>query len=171
MEMVKVIGIDPGLAATGVGIVTGCGLTVGAYSCGMIRTEKALATPVRLESVFSRLSCVLADEQPDLMVVEDVYSLGKYPKSGIILGKVVGVVLLAACRSGLPVVEVPVREAKKVLTGSGNASKGQLERAVRHQLKLTDPIRPDHLSDALALALIGLFRYERSIRGLRAPNS
>lgn len=169
MVMVKVIGIDPGLAATGVGIVTGRGVSVGSYSCGMIRTEKTLATAVRLESLFARLQSVLEDERPDLMVVEDVYSLSKYPKSGIVLGKVIGVILLAACRSGLPVAEVPVREAKKVLTGSGNASKDQLERAVRHQLKLTGPIRPDHLSDALALALIGLFRYEQTIRGRQAP--
>lgn len=167
--MVKVIGIDPGLAATGVGIVTGKGLAVAGYSCGMIRTEKTLATAARLESLFARLGCVIADERPDLMVVEDVYSLSKFPKSGIVLGKVIGVILLAACRSGLPVAEVPVREAKKVLTGSGNAGKDQLERAVRHQLKLTDPIRPDHLSDALALALIGLFRYERTLEKFQAP--
>lgn len=169
MAMVKVIGIDPGLAATGVGIVTGRGLTVTGYACGMIRTDKTLATAARLETLFEGLGRVLADERPDLMVVEDVYSLNKFPKSGIVLGKVIGVILLAACRSGLPVAEVPVREAKMVLTGSGNAGKEQLERAVRHQLKLTTPIRPDHLSDALALALIGLFRYEQTLKGCRAP--
>ena len=169
MAMVKVIGIDPGLAATGVGIVVGRGLAVSGYACGMIRTDKTLATAARLETLFERLGRVLADERPDLMVVEDVYSLNKFPKSGIVLGKVIGVILLAACRSGLPVAEVPVREAKMVLTGSGSAGKEQLERAVRHQLKLTAPIRPDHLSDALALALIGLFRYEQTLKGCRAP--
>ena len=96
------------------------------------------------------------------MVIEDVFSLQKYPKSGITLGKVTGVILLAGYQVDVPVTEVPVREAKQVLTGNGNASKIQLERAVRHLLNLPDPIRPYHASDALGLALIGLFRYQDS---------
>ncbi len=92
------------------------------------------------------------------MVVEDVFSLEKYPKSGITLGKVTGAILLAGCEVKIPVIEIPVREAKKVLTGSGRASKVQLERAVRHFLNTDKPIKPHHASDALALALIGLFR-------------
>jgi crossover junction endodeoxyribonuclease RuvC len=58
----------------------------------------------------------------------------------------------------VPIKEIPVREAKQVLTGNGNASKSQLEKAVRHALKLEHAIRPFHASDALGLALIGLFR-------------
>jgi crossover junction endodeoxyribonuclease RuvC len=92
------------------------------------------------------------------MVVEDVFSLQKYPKSGINLGKVSGVVLLAGCQLGIPVMEVAVREAKQILSGNGKASKSQLERTVRQLLKHHEPIRPYHASDALALALIGLYR-------------
>jgi len=102
---------------------------------------------------------VLKDEKPDLMIVEDVFSLQKYPKSGITLGKVIGVVLLSSFQSNIPVLEIPVREAKKILTGNGNADKGQLEKAVRRLLNHPERIRPDHSSDALALALIGLYRY------------
>ncbi len=94
------------------------------------------------------------------MVVEDIFSLQKYPKSGITLGKVTGIILLAGYQVDVPVTEVPVREAKQVLTGNGNASKMQLERAVRHFLNLTTPIKPYHASDAIGLALIGLFRYK-----------
>jgi crossover junction endodeoxyribonuclease RuvC len=93
------------------------------------------------------------------MVVEDVFSVDKFPNAGITLGKVTGVVLLAGCRMEVPVIEVPVRESKQVLTGNGNASKVQLEKAVRSLLKLTSPIRPYHASDAMGLALLGLFRY------------
>ena len=100
------------------------------------------------------------------MVIEDIFSLQKYPKSGITLGKVTGVILLAGYQVDVPVTEVPVREAKQVLTGNGNASKMQLERAVRHLLNLSDPISPNHASDALGLALIGLYRYT-GIEGLR----
>ena len=118
--------------------------------------------PSRLNQIFSKLLILLKDEKPDLMVIEDIFSLQKYPKSGITLGKVTGVILLAGYQVDVPVTEVPVREAKQVLTGNGNASKMQLERAVRHFLNLTTPIKPYHASDALGLALIGLFRYQDS---------
>jgi crossover junction endodeoxyribonuclease RuvC len=93
------------------------------------------------------------------MVVEDVFSLNNYPTSGILLGKVSGVILLAGHQAGIPVMEIPVREAKKILTGNGKASKEQLEKAVRQKLNLEKPIRPFHASDAMGLALIGLYRF------------
>lgn len=157
--MIKVVGIDPGLAATGIGIVIGKGLKVDSYSFCTINTSKKNNLPTRLDQIFSRLLSVLKDEKPDLMVIEDIFSLKKYPKSGITLGKVAGVILLAGFQANAPVVELPVREAKQVLTGNGNASKVQLEKAVRNLLNLTTPIKPYHVSDAIGLALIGLFRY------------
>jgi crossover junction endodeoxyribonuclease RuvC len=156
--MTRIIGIDPGLAATGVGVVEGAGLSIAAFSYGSINTPGDTALPVRLDRIFSRMLRVLDEEKPDLMVVEDVFSLPQYPKSGITLGQVTGVVLLAGCRMKVPVVEIPVREAKQALTGNGNADKAQLERAVRQHLQAVAPIRPYHASDALGLALIGLFR-------------
>lgn len=129
------------------------------YSFGTIHTPGHLPVSHRLDQIFLKLLDVLQDESPDLMVMEDVFSLEKYPTSGIMLGKVCGVILLASCRTDVPVVEIPVREAKKILTGYGNATKDQLEKSVRHYLQLTVPIRPAHAADAAALALIGLFRY------------
>jgi crossover junction endodeoxyribonuclease RuvC len=157
--MIKILGIDPGLAATGIGIVRGSGLKVHGYAYGSISTSKSMPAASRLERIYSRVSRVLADEKPDLMVLEDVFSLEKYPMSGIVLGKVCGVLLLAATQSGVPLAEMPVRQAKQILTGNGNASKEQLERAVRSALSAPAPIRPFHASDALGLALIGLFRH------------
>ncbi|WP_319404638.1 crossover junction endodeoxyribonuclease RuvC [uncultured Desulfosarcina sp.] len=157
--MIKVIGIDPGLADTGIGIVRGIGLKVHGYAYGTISTSKEEPTACRLEHIYTKISRVLADEKPDLMVLEDVFSLEKYPKSGIVLGKVCGVVLLAGTQSGVPLIEVPVRQAKQILTGNGKASKLQLERSVRSTLCAPMPIRPFHASDALGLALIGLFRH------------
>jgi crossover junction endodeoxyribonuclease RuvC len=161
--MIKVIGIDPGLSATGVGIVRGTGLKVKGFSFGSIHTSKKLPLPGRLDKIFSNLLTVLKDERPDLMIVEDIFSMVKFPKAGITLGKVTGVVLLAGCQVGVPVAEVPVREAKQVLTGNGNASKMQLEKAVRRLLNLTDPIKPYHASDAMGLALVGLFRHNHGL--------
>jgi crossover junction endodeoxyribonuclease RuvC len=158
--MVKIIGIDPGLSDTGIGIVTGEGLRVKAYSYGTVRTSKHDPLPNRLANIYSRLHAILTDEKPHQMIVEEIFSLNKYPKSGIALGKVTGVILLAGYQCGVPVAEVSVRAAKQILTGNGNADKKQLEKAVRQKLKLKEPIRPDHASDALGLALIGLYRYK-----------
>ncbi|MEE4264664.1 MAG: crossover junction endodeoxyribonuclease RuvC [Desulfobacteraceae bacterium] len=159
--MIKIIGIDPGLSATGVGIVRGVGSTINGYSFGSINTSKNNSLPDRLDHIFSKLLQILKDENPDLMVVEDIFSLEKYPKSGITLGQVSGVVMLAGHRTGVSSVEVPVREAKQVLTGNGNARKQQLEEAVRHRLQHKTPIRPFHASDALGLALIGFYRHQK----------
>jgi len=162
--MTKIIGIDPGLAATGVGIVIGTRLKINGYSFGSIYTSNKNFLPYRLDQIFSKLLLFLMDEKPDFMVVEDIFSLPKYPKSGITLGKVTGVILLAGYQANVPVTEVPVREAKQILTGNGNASKIQLEKTVRHILNLSSPIKPYHASDAMALAIIGMYRYENSLR-------
>ena len=158
--MKKIIGIDPGLSATGIGIVRGNGFKIGDFSFGSIHTSKNMSLPSRLEKIFSNLLVILKDETPDLMIVEDVFSAARFPKAGIILGKVSGVVLLAGCQAGVPVFEIPVREAKQILTGNGNASKNQLEKAVRSLLNIKTPIKPHHASDAMGLALLGLFRYQ-----------
>ena len=158
-NMIKIIGIDPGLSETGIGVVTGKGLSVQAYSYGSIHTSKDISLPHRLDKIYSKLTEILQREHPDHMVVEDVFSLNDFPKSGILLGKVTGVLLLAGFKTGVSVSEVAVREAKKVLTGNGSATKQQLEKAVRKKLRLVDPIKPYHASDALGLALIGLYRY------------
>ncbi len=157
--MLKIIGIDPGLAETGIGIASGLGMKVEHFSFGCIRTSKHDTLPDRLNKIFTEVSLVLEKERPDLMIVEDIFSLRQYPKSGITLGKVTGVLLLAGCKSNVSIREIPVREVKQILTGNGNADKKQLEMTVRGILNIDTPIRPSHASDAMALALIGLFRF------------
>ena len=155
----KIIGIDPGLSSTGVGIVRGISPKVDGYSFGSIYTSTNNSLACRLDLIYSKLTALLKDEKPDFMVLEDVFSLKRYPKSGLTLGQVSGVIHLAGFRMNIPMAEISVREAKKVLTGNGNANKLQLEKAVRHFLNLSEPIRPYHASDAMGLALIGLFRH------------
>ena len=165
--MIKIIGVDPGLAGTGIGIIKGNGLQVGSYSFGSVNTSKDYSLPYRLDRIYSKLLDVLKKETPDLMVVEDVFSLAKNPKSGISLGKVTGAILLAGCHASVPVTEIQVREAKKILSGNGNASKEQLEMSVRHTLNHHTQIKPFHAADALALALIGLYRYDAHLYSVR----
>lgn len=163
--MIKTIGIDPGLAGTGVGIVKGSGVKVNSFSYSSISTSKTDSLPNRLDRIYSTLLQILEQQQPDCMVVEAAFSLSKYPKSAITLGKVTGVILLASHQADVPVSEVSVRETKQILTGNGNADKQQLEKAIRRLLNMDRPIKPYHASDALGLALIGLFRF-RHIEGI-----
>jgi len=158
--MIKTVGIDPGLAGTGVGIVTGSGFKVSQYAYSSISTSKSDPVPKRLDRIYTGLLHILAQEQPECMVVEAAFSLSRYPKSAITLGQVTGIILLAGHQTNTVVRDVSVREVKQILTGNGNAGKQQLEKAVRNLLKAEKPIRPYHASDALALALVGLFRYK-----------
>jgi len=156
--MITVVGVDPGLAATGVAVIKGLGLCIESYSYGVIKTSPKFKLQDRLNHIYTKFSSLLNAEKPDFMVVEDAFSLERYPKSGIALGKVTGVILLAGCRKNVPVMEISVREAKQVLTGSGGADKQQLEESVRRRLNHPNAIKPFHSADALALAMIGLFR-------------
>lgn len=158
-SVVKVVGIDPGLAGTGIGVVQGAGMHPSGYSFGAITTDKKDPLSVRLERIYSQAVGFLKAQSPDLVVLEDIFSLHKYPGSGITLGKVTGVLLLAASQSGADTDEISVREAKRVVSGSGSADKHQVERAVRHYLGHPGQIRPFHASDALALAIAGFHRY------------
>ncbi len=161
--MIKVVGIDPGLAGTGIGVVQGDNRDINAYSFGSISTDSNESTPSRLNIIYTKITDFLNDQKPDLVVIEDIYSLEKYPGSGIMLGKVSGVLLVAAFRAGVQVEEISVREVKKIITGSGSADKLQVEKSVRNILKHGEPIRPFHASDALGLALLGYYRYGRNL--------
>ena len=163
----KILGIDPGLAATGIGIVDGERLTARQFAHGVIKTHQNDSLPHRLEFIYNRVEIIIKSERPDLIIIEDIFSLDRFPRSGIVLGKVSGVIILACQQAGIEVSEIPVREAKKVLTGNGGATKEQLEKAVRKALQHTSPIRPFHASDALGLALLGLFRYGATDRSSR----
>lgn len=161
--MIKIIGIDPGLADTGVGVVRGRKYEVASYAFGAISTKPSTPLPLRLDKLYTELYSLFESEKPNLIVLEDVFSLQRYPKSGIALGQVTGITLLAAARLNIAAKTVSVREAKKILTGKGSASKQQLEMAVRDYLKHKTKITPLHASDALCLALIGLFRYNENL--------
>lgn len=158
MSTLKIIGIDPGLAGTGIGVIEGDVSKITGYSFGSISTNAKEPVHLRLHTIYSKTLSFLQQQKPDHVVIEDIYSLEKYPGSGIMLGKVSGVLLVAAYQAGLDVEEIPVREAKKIISGNGSADKHQMERAVRNLLNHRGKIRPFHASDALGLALAGYHR-------------
>ena len=122
------------------------------------KTSSEMTHQSRLYKIHEEILKILEKEQPSIVVIEDVFSIPEYPKSGIILGKVCGAVSLACSKSGVGILEVQVRLAKQILTGNGSCSKEQLEKAVRKRLNHFEKISPYHASDALALAIIGLSR-------------
>ena len=161
--MIKVVGIDPGLAGTGIGVIEGNQRDILGYSFGTIATKAKDPVHFRLHEIYSKILEFLCEQKPDFVIIEDIYSLEKYPESGIMLGKVSGVILLAVYQAGLNLEEIPVREVKKIISGNGSADKYQMERAIRNRLNHRDPIRPFHASDALGLALTGYYRYKNAL--------
>jgi len=155
---VKAIGIDPGLAMTGFGIVET--LSRGGKACewGTIRTEASSSPPSRLKTIYDELKRLFDEWKPDLLVLEDVFVLSQFPKAAIQLGEVIGVVYLAAQECNIPVVQVKPTEVKSALTGSGRADKEQIMKMIRQILKMEEPLSSSHAGDALALALTGLSR-------------
>jgi len=156
--MIKVVGIDPGLAGTGIGVVEGSRQKIHGYSFGSIETRAKDPVNLRLDTIYCKFLDFFCEQKPDLVVIEDIYSLEKYPGSGIMLGKVSGVILVATYKAGLNVEEIPVKQVKKIICGNGSADKHQVERSVRNLLKHKQTIRPFHASDALGLALTGYYR-------------
>jgi crossover junction endodeoxyribonuclease RuvC len=154
----KAIGIDPGLAMTGFGVVET--MTRGGRACdwGAVRTLSTSPTPARLRTIYLELGALIEKWTPDLVVIEDAFVLSEYPKAAIQLGTVIGVISLLAEEKHLPVLEIKPLEVKGALTGSGRADKEQLKKVVVRLLGLKGEALSSHASDALALALTGLSR-------------
>jgi crossover junction endodeoxyribonuclease RuvC len=146
---------------TGFGVVEA--LSRGGKACdwGAIRTEAHCPVPLRLKTIYDELNGLFEKWRPDLLVMEEVFVLKRYPKAAIQLGEVRGVVYLAAQRRDLPVVDVKPTEVKSALTGSGRADKEQMKRAIQRILRMEGPLHSSHAGDALALALTGLSRSEK----------
>jgi len=154
----RAIGIDPGLATTGFAVVEAVERGGRACEWGGIKTSPRDTMPYRLCRLYDSIMGIMEKWAPDLLVAEDVYMVDRFPQAAIQLGEVRGVVWLAAWKQAIPVIEIKPTEVKKALTGNGWARKDQMERTLRQVLKIENTIRPDHASDAMALALTGLSR-------------
>ena len=156
----KAMGVDPGLAMTGFGVVET--LSRGGRACdwGAIRTDAGYPISLRLKCIYDELMGLLEKWRPNLLVLEEVFVLKEFPKAALQLGEVRGVIHLAAQEMDIPVMEVRPTEVKSALTGSGRAGKSQVKKAIRQILKIENPLNSSHAGDALALALTGLSRSE-----------
>jgi crossover junction endodeoxyribonuclease RuvC len=151
----RVIGIDPGLNVTGYGIVV-CGADkVKLLEAGVIRVPRnhGESLPQRLESLFVELRRVIEEFNPQAMCLEEVYSHADYPRTAILMGHARGVICLAARLAGIPVLSFSAKRVKQSVTGNGNASKLQVQRAVQNYFSLHRVPYPPDVADALAVAM------------------
>jgi len=151
----RVIGIDPGLNVTGYGVVECRAQGVRLLEAGVIRLPRSQGEnlPARLESLFQELQQVMDEFRPHMMCLEEVYSHTAYPRTSILMGHARGVICLAAQQARIPVVHFSAKRIKQSVTGNGNASKLQVQRAVQHFFSLGRVPQPPDVADALAVAL------------------
>lgn len=147
-----VLGIDPGTAATGYGVVERTGSRLRAVDYGCLETLSTQELPRRLLEVHGAVTELIRTHQPALVGVERLF-FNRNVQTAFAVGQARGVVLLAAAEAGLPVFEYGPHEVKMAVTGYGRADKVQVQRMVQVVLGLAVLPRPDDAADALAVAI------------------
>jgi crossover junction endodeoxyribonuclease RuvC len=150
---VRVLGIDPGTAITGYGVVARTsGGSVSLVECGVIRTSAGEPLARRIREIYLEVEALIERHRPFAVAVEDVFQ-GKNARSALTLGHARGAILLAAALRDLPVAEYAPREIKSAVVGTGNATKDQVGFMVQQQLRLKEAPAPADAADGVAAAL------------------
>ena len=147
-----VLGIDPGTAALGYGLVERTGSHLRLVDAGCFETPSTWSLPQRLLAIHRLVVDEIELHRPDLMAVERLF-FSKNAQTAFAVGQARGVVLLAAAQAEVPVREATPNEVKTAVTGYGAADKGQVGRMVATLLDLEAPPRPDDAADAVAIAI------------------
>jgi crossover junction endodeoxyribonuclease RuvC len=147
-----VLGIDPGIANTGYGVVCRRGRGLAALDGGVVETASGLAPERRLASIFARVEELLDEHEPTAVALEELY-FGANARSAFAVGQARGVVMLAAGRRGITCIGYTPQQVKGAVCGNGRADKAQVQRMVQALLALERVPTPDHASDALAVAI------------------
>ncbi|MGZ6706776.1 MAG: crossover junction endodeoxyribonuclease RuvC [Solirubrobacteraceae bacterium] len=147
-----VLGIDPGLANTGFGVVVSHGHRLSAADAGVIRTPAAAVPARRLAELHDGVCTLLDEHRPDALALEALY-FGANVRSAFAVGQARGVVLLAAGARGIPCTDYTPQQVKGAVCDTGRAGKDQVARMVASVLGLAAPPSPDHAADALAVAV------------------
>lgn len=151
-----VVGIDPGTAITGYGVV---GQTAAGefelLACGVIRTAAQERMPARLKELYEDFVALLAEFRPDQVAIEKLF-FGRNVTTAITVGQARGVLLLATAQHRIPLAEYTPAEVKQAITGYGNAEKRQVQEMVQRLLHLPTLPKPDDAADGVAVALCHL---------------
>jgi crossover junction endodeoxyribonuclease RuvC len=147
-----VLGIDPGTADTGFGVVHSAGSRLRALANGVIQTRAGVPLERRLADIHSAVGKLLDQHRPDAVAIEELY-FGANSRTAFAVGQARGVVLLAAGQRGLPAHSYTPQQVKAAVCGHGRADKHQVARMVARLLGLSVPPDSDHAADALAVAI------------------
>ncbi len=148
-----ICGIDPGLGTTGYAVLRAAGGGAPAVvDAGVCRFEKNGDLAERLRAVERDILAILSEHSPAVMAVEQLYAHYKHPRTAILMGHARGVILLAAARQGIEVRSYSATRIKRFVTGSGHASKSQVQRVIQQTLGLAQLPEPADVADALAIA-------------------
>ena len=148
----RILGIDPGYATTGFGLVEAEGGRYRLIGSGTVTTPADMAFPVRLALLYDDMCRLIAELKPDCAAVEELF-WGRNITTGIGVGQARGVILLAVEKSGVPLHEYTPMQVKQAVVGYGKAEKRQVMDMTRRILKLEEKVRPDDAADAVAIAL------------------
>jgi crossover junction endodeoxyribonuclease RuvC len=151
----RILGIDPGIAITGYGVVEEEGGELKALAFGVIRTPAKQALPVRLQAIYRGVKELALEWKPTATAVEELF-FSKNVRTAMSVGQARGVALLALADTGLSVAEYTPLTIKQAVTGYGGADKPQMQEMVRLLLGLAEIPRPDDAADALAVAICHL---------------
>jgi crossover junction endodeoxyribonuclease RuvC len=153
-----VLGIDPGLVGTGWGVVEPGVSRATVIGTGVIATSADTPLETRIRDIYDGVVDVLAKHEPSLLVLEDLYTEYKFPRTALLMAHARGVICLAARQRDVAVLALAPAEVKRAIAAHGAASKAQIQYGVQRLLGLPAPPRPSHIADALALALTGFSR-------------
>lgn len=149
-----ILGIDPGIADTGFGIISISGNKLSMLAYGSIKTHKSLELAERLSQLQQQLSSLIDKYRPDTAVIEQLFFCNN-AKTALIVGQARGVALLTAYNAKLRILELTPLQVKQGLTGYGGADKKQIQQMVKVILNLQEVPKPDDAADALAMAICG----------------
>jgi crossover junction endodeoxyribonuclease RuvC len=163
----RILGIDPGLNTTGYGVIEARGRAIAICEAGVVRSHAGRDLTRRLAEIHDGVRDVVASFRPAVMALEELYSHYQRPRTAILMGHARGVICLAAAEAGVSVVHYSATQVKRILTGSGRAGKGQMQRAIQLELGLAQLPDPPDVADALAIALCHYYLKESP--GRRRP--
>lgn len=159
-QAIRILGVDPGLAITGYGVLEIARGQVSICEAGVVR-GRARSMPARLDEIYTGLADVITSLHPQAMALEQLYAHYKHPRTAILMGHARGVICLSATRAEIGVTSYSATQIKKVLTGNGRASKSQVQLAVKSEFRLAEAPEPPDVADALAVALCHYYLHVR----------
>lgn len=159
------LGIDPGTAICGFGLVRLEASRLVPVHYGAVFTEKDMLPELRLKAIYEGLTDLIEQFHPDFMSVEQLF-FNRNVTTAITVGQARGVILLTAAMHNLPVVEFTPIQVKQAITGTGSADKNQVTFMVQRLLNIKEKPKPDDVADALAIAICGIHTMSSRNRGL-----